>query len=183
MRSGSAYAQSAWVHWRDPERFCLRSSISIWLWAIVVPLLAVGLAPFSFGLSLGLFMLYPYLTYRVYRYRRNHGDSRRHSMLYAIFCIAGKWPQVIGQMRFLRTRQSSLIEYKGPETNAQTEAKLREMTAATKSNQQISSDDDVPNSEELVELFSAEMPYARNGSLTTEARSLEQYIVSEHVPV
>ena len=179
-RSGSAYAQSAWVHWRDPERFCLRDSFSIWLWALFVPIIAIALAAPTFGLSLGLFLAYPVLTSRIYRYRRNHGDSRRHSALYAIFCIMGKWPQLLGQMRFLRTRQSSLIEYKGPEVDAAAQAELQAAFMNVDATQQ---NDFSVNDAEVEELFSAEMPYARNGSLKTEALSLKQYVVSEHVPV
>lgn len=114
VRSGSAFAQCAWHHGREPEHFYLRDSIRIWQWGLIVPLLALLLIPWTLGLSLFLFLGYPILTQKIYRYRIAHfGDRPKDGMLYSIFCVLGKFPQLEGQIRFLSVRQSRLIEYKG----------------------------------------------------------------------
>lgn len=112
-RSGRAYAQNAWVHGREPERFNVKESLSIWLYAFVVPVLALSLAWFTNGWSLLLFAAYPWLLWRVYGHRRSHGDGHRRALTYSAFVALGKFPQLLGQMSFLRTRKAKLIEYKG----------------------------------------------------------------------
>lgn len=115
MRSGSAYAQSAWTHGGNAEKYNLRESISIWIWAALIPLAAIVLLPFTFGTSLFLFGLYPLLGWRIYKWRRSVGDDSADARLYSLFCVLGKFPQVEGQARFLAKRESKLIEYKGIE--------------------------------------------------------------------
>ncbi len=112
MRAGSAYAQSMWTHGKNAERYNLHESISIWLWAIVIPLFALLLAPLSFGASLLILGLYPLLGWRIYKWRRSIGDNSADARLYSFFCVLGKFPQFEGQARFLAKRESVLIEYK-----------------------------------------------------------------------
>ena len=114
MRSGSAYAQSAHTHaFKSGERYNLRDSVSIWLWALVLPLAAFLLAPFTLGASLILLLAYPYLTYRIFKWRRSIGDDKRIAATYSVFCVLGKFPQLEGQIRYFARGESSLIEYKG----------------------------------------------------------------------
>ena len=42
VRSGSAYAQSAWTHGTNAEKYNLRESVSIWLWAVLIPAAAIS---------------------------------------------------------------------------------------------------------------------------------------------
>lgn len=116
MRAGSAYAQSAWTHGRSAERYNVRDSVSIWLWAAVLPIVTILLMPFTAGFSIVLLGLYPLLGWRIYKWRRSIGDSAEASRLYSFFCVLGKFPQLEGQARFFATRESKLIEYKGAET-------------------------------------------------------------------
>jgi GT2 family glycosyltransferase len=112
LRSGSAYAQSAWVHGLETEHFCLRDSISIWLWAALLPLLIVLTLRATRGGSLLLLAGYGVLFWRIFRYRRRHGDPPALASRYALFVIIGKFAQLLGQWRFLHHRRSALIEYK-----------------------------------------------------------------------
>jgi GT2 family glycosyltransferase len=112
LRSGSAYAQSTWQYGTQPERFGLRESVSIWLWAGFLPLIILILLIPTRGLSLLLLAGYPFLAWRIYRYMRSRGTSQNHAILYAASCVAGKFPQLLGQSKFYLARQSSLIEYK-----------------------------------------------------------------------
>src|SRR5262249_6896521 len=89
---------------------------SNWFWGLVVPVLALAPAYWTWGLSLLLLLGYPVLGWKVYRSRRRRGDSARDARLYARFCVLGKFAAMVGQLRFhcnrLLARRSTLIEYK-----------------------------------------------------------------------
>jgi GT2 family glycosyltransferase len=116
MRGGWAVAEGAAMHGDPPERYMIRENLSGWLWGLVLPVTAISLAWVTSGLSLLLFLGYPVLMWRVYRYRRSYGDLPSHAGLYALFCVLYKFPQVIGQMKYWLSRwrgqQATLIEYK-----------------------------------------------------------------------
>ena len=112
VRSGSAYAQGAWTHGSGAEKYDVRDSLRIWIWAFALPLSLFATAKRTRGFSLLGLIAYPYLGWRVYRYRQQQGDNAYHAKLYAVFNVIGKFAQLIGQARFLKRRQSRLIEYK-----------------------------------------------------------------------
>ena len=118
IRGGWAMAEGAAMHGDPPERYMIRESLSGWIWGLFLPLIAIGLAWFTSGLSLLLFLGYLVLMGRVYQYRRNYGDPPAHARLYALFCVLYKFPQVIGQINYWLTRwrgkPATLIEYKTP---------------------------------------------------------------------
>ncbi|MDP8964232.1 MAG: glycosyltransferase, partial [Cyanobacteriota bacterium] len=64
LRAGHAYAEGAWLHGREPERHWVKESRSIWFWGLFVPLLALGMAWPTKGLSLLLLIGYPLVSYR-----------------------------------------------------------------------------------------------------------------------
>lgn len=115
VRAGHAYAEGAWLQGAPPERHWVRESRSIWLWGVLVPGLAIGVAWLTHGVSLLLLLGYPLITYRIYRYMQRTGHSSKDALLYAVFCMLGKFPQAQGQIRFylskLLGRRSTLIEY------------------------------------------------------------------------
>lgn len=118
IRGGWAMAEGAAMHGDLPERFRVKESRNRWVWGLAVPVVALGLAWFTNGLSLLIFLIYPVLMWRVYNYRRSYGDSAADARLYAFFCILGKFPEAIGQVKYWITRwqgkQATLIEYKLP---------------------------------------------------------------------
>ncbi len=120
VRAGHAYAEGAARHGHEPEHHWVREVRSNWLWGLVLPGLALGLAVPTGGLGLGLLAAYGVLAARIYRSSRLRGLSPRDSALYALFCTIGKVPQMLGQalywIRRVGGRQSNLIEYKGPAT-------------------------------------------------------------------
>ncbi|PSP29693.1 MAG: glycosyl transferase, partial [Cyanobacteria bacterium SW_4_48_29] len=72
---------------------------------------------FTQGWSLLLWSGYPVQTYRIYRRIQQRGLKSRDALLYAFFCMLGKFPNLVGQVKFyfnnyLGTR-NRLIEYKG----------------------------------------------------------------------
>ncbi len=117
QRAGHAYAEGSWLHGREPERHWVKESRSIWLWGLIVPLLVLGLALPTRGLSLLLLAAYPLITYRIYRYYMQQQKLKaKDAWIYALSCVLGKFPQVQGQIQFhlgrLLGRRQGLIEYK-----------------------------------------------------------------------
>jgi len=115
-RAGHAYAEGAWLHGQSPERHWVKETNSIWLWGLAIPAIALGLIPLTHGLSLLLLLGYPLLIYRTYRYLHAQGHASKDAILYALSCAIGKFPNVLGQLKFhLNTRlgqRSPVIEYK-----------------------------------------------------------------------
>ena len=116
LRAGHAFAEGAWLHGASSERHWVKESRSIWFWGLILPLLALGMAWPTYGLSLLLLLSYPFLTYRIYRYMQSQGLSSKDAVLYALFCVLGKFSQGQGQIQFhlgrLLGRRRSLVEYK-----------------------------------------------------------------------
>jgi hypothetical protein len=122
VRSGYAFAEGAWMHGGKPERHCVRESLSIWFWAATVPLSALALAWPTDGWSLLLLLGYGVLAWRISRYARRRHWPARDALLYTSFIMLGKFPQLLGQLKFfcLRAvgRRSRIIEYKVPHPKA-----------------------------------------------------------------
>jgi glycosyltransferase involved in cell wall biosynthesis len=117
QRSGHAYAEGAWLHGSVPERHWVKESLSIWFWGLCLPLLALATVWITSGLSiLFLLLVYALLGYRIYQHTQQRKINSRDALLYSIFCVLGKLPQVQGQIQFhisrLLRRQSTLVEYK-----------------------------------------------------------------------
>ncbi len=100
-RSGRGYAEGALLHGLENERFWLRESLSICFWGLVLPAAALGLAQPTAGGSLAALLGYPLLIGRIYFRLRGRGYSRKDAAAYGFFCVMGKWPQLLGQLRFL----------------------------------------------------------------------------------
>ncbi len=116
LRAGHAYAEGSWLHGRSPERHWVKESQSIWFWGLIFPLLTLGSIWLTRGWSLVLLVGYPLMTYKIYRYIQQRGYSSKDSVLYAIACMLGKFPQAQGQIQFyfgrLRGKSRTLVEYK-----------------------------------------------------------------------
>jgi glycosyltransferase involved in cell wall biosynthesis len=117
VRAGHAFAEVSWLHRNSPFGIWRRETRSNWFWGAVVPLVALILAPLTWGISLAMFGVYPFLMFRVYRGRRRRGDDARISGVFAFYCVLSKFPQALGQIRYWRNRtlgrRNRLIEYKG----------------------------------------------------------------------
>src|SRR5688572_12553794 len=124
VRAGHAAAEGAAMHGAPPERHKVRSVQSTLFWGAVVPLLIfVGLAlskwvPYAWALSAVVGFGYVVLAVRIYRYRRTQRhDPPRQSLLYAVFTVLGKFPQLLGTIQYFVNRargtRTKLIEYKG----------------------------------------------------------------------
>ncbi|MEC4806950.1 MAG: glycosyltransferase [Jaaginema sp. PMC 1079.18] len=118
QRAGHAFAEGAWLHGSPPERHWVKESRSIWLWGVIIPVVALSFAWLSHGWSLLLLLGYPLLLYRVLKGINKPHLNPQSTRLYALSCVVGKFPQALGQIQFhlnrLLGRQQQLIEYKTP---------------------------------------------------------------------
>ena len=112
-RSGYAYAQGVHLHGASPVRYNVRESLRAWLWGLALPL-SIMLAALGFGpWALAGAVAYPLQVVRLYV--RGKGSPRERA-LRAVFHTLGRFPEVLGQLQFVRDRLlgrgSRLIEYK-----------------------------------------------------------------------
>jgi glycosyltransferase involved in cell wall biosynthesis len=116
LRAGYAYGLGKALHGAPPEKHSVAEVRRILFWGALIPVLIVALLPASHGSSLLLLGGYGVSAYRVYAATLRRGKARRSAARYAVFCTLGKFPELIGLLRFQRDhlfgRGGQLIEYK-----------------------------------------------------------------------
>jgi len=116
VRAGHAYAEGAAMHGAPPERHLVKETRSNWFWGALVPALALAPAWPSRGGSAVVLLGYGILAWRIARSKRKQGFPNRDARTYAAFVTLGKFPQMIGQWKYVMGRlfgkRSRLIEYK-----------------------------------------------------------------------
>ena len=100
LRSGYAYALGCWMHGREPEHHWLRESLSIWCWGAALPAVALAVGFFKPAAALVVLGAYPALFLRIFFRLRRMGRSPSDALLYSTFCVLGKLPMAVGQIRF-----------------------------------------------------------------------------------
>ncbi|MGH7864642.1 MAG: glycosyltransferase family 2 protein [Candidatus Binataceae bacterium] len=113
LRGGYAFAQGADLHGASPERLGVRESCSAWFWGLGLPLLAFVCTALVGSFGLVAFAIYPLQVVRL----ALRGDrSMRENWWRAVFLVMGKFPEMLGQLKYLTHRclggKSRLIEYK-----------------------------------------------------------------------
>jgi GT2 family glycosyltransferase len=109
LRAGYAFAQGAALHGAPPERLGVRESRSAWLWGLVIPVAALAAIPWWGAWSAIALLAYPLQVARLaLRGARSPGENWRH----AAFLVLGKFPELLGQLKFRLERHPRLIEYK-----------------------------------------------------------------------
>ncbi|WP_206046825.1 glycosyltransferase [Mangrovimicrobium sediminis] len=118
VRCGHAYAQGFALHGASDERYYHREIRSLLAWGLGIPLLVVALA-FWQPLLAGLLLLaYPLMWLKIYRSERRRAPQfpRRVIACHALFLLLGKFAQLAGAAKYLRTRlqrgEFRIIEYK-----------------------------------------------------------------------
>ena len=113
VRSGHAFAQVSHLHGAPPEQFWVWESRRAWVWGVLFPLASVA-AMLWFGWpAIVVLLIYPLQLLR--RMARLPG-SLRSRWTVAFFELLGRFPESLGQMKFLRDRLigsgGRIIEYK-----------------------------------------------------------------------
>lgn len=102
VRSGLAYAQGYALHGKEQEKYCLRASLRIWGWAFILPIIImlfmIIFDPFYGSLFFGLYFLQ---FIKVALGVRKKNPKVQHTLLYSLFNVLGKFPQLVGQIEYL----------------------------------------------------------------------------------
>ncbi|MDZ4262743.1 MAG: glycosyltransferase [Pseudomonadota bacterium] len=111
-RAGHAFAEGAYLHGDTPERHWVAESRRAWIWGLGIPSIALVLGLIS-PLGMLVLLIYPFQIVRLAR--RNHSQGKSPWIM-AFFLVLGKFPEMIGQIKFLwqlySGKQARLIEYK-----------------------------------------------------------------------
>jgi glycosyltransferase involved in cell wall biosynthesis len=112
-RCGYAFAEGAHLHGKPPERHRVIESRSVWIWGLMIPLIAI-ISVLAFGTSgIAVLLIYPLQFVRL---AMRGKQSLKNNCWRALFLVLGKFPEVIGQLNFLYNRlygkTAHLIEYK-----------------------------------------------------------------------
>jgi len=116
-RAGHAYAHVAALHGHGSERYFIRECRRIWIYGLILPLLALCLAPFTYGISLLLLLcLYALQLVHIARQRTRGYRNLREAIIYSYFTVLFKFPALIGliqyHLRHWRRQPLTIIEYK-----------------------------------------------------------------------
>jgi predicted dehydrogenase/nucleoside-diphosphate-sugar epimerase/glycosyltransferase involved in cell wall biosynthesis len=116
-RSGYGYAQGAALHGSGQDHSFVRSCRGMWVWGLALPLLGLGLAPFTRGVSLAVMLLaYVLQLARIYALERGRGWPADDAAIYAFFTVIFRFPALQGLLgyswRQMRGRGVSTIENK-----------------------------------------------------------------------
>jgi hypothetical protein len=116
VRAGHAYAEVAAMHSEASARQRMIKSLKTLFWAFVLPVTAMGLIPWTRGVSAASLLLYPANVIRIALRLRRDGEARPWTV--ATFLMLSKFPEAIGWLRYqtgrLTGKRSKLIEYKAP---------------------------------------------------------------------
>lgn len=124
VRTGWAFAEGAARMGGSPERYNMRETRRIWIWGGVVPLAGL-LGAATLALTGGVpwpapvlltAALYPAMAARIALRKRREGAAWGDALAYGFFTMLGKFAEIQGALRYLRTRRrgetARIIEYK-----------------------------------------------------------------------
>jgi GT2 family glycosyltransferase len=114
VRGGYAFALGASLQGQSSDRHMVSESSRAWTWGLIIPLATLILALSISGWFLLLLLIYPM---QVLRLASREGQlSLRESWWHSGALVIGKFPEMLGQVKFLADRlrgeRSGLIEYK-----------------------------------------------------------------------
>ncbi|MCC6682548.1 MAG: glycosyltransferase family 2 protein [Phycisphaeraceae bacterium] len=116
VRSGWGFAEGAAMHGKAPQRHYVRQMRSTWFWGLIVPVIVIAAACLTRGWGLLLLLVYPVMIVRLTLAARKRGMTAKDAWAWALLCMLGKFPSMLGQVRYwlarLAGRRATLIEYK-----------------------------------------------------------------------
>jgi GT2 family glycosyltransferase len=122
-RTGHAYAQVAALHGQGEERYFVDDCRKIWIWGLLLPVAALGLAAFTHGLSLlAALAAYAMQFVRIYGHGRRRGWQAGDAAIFSFFTVISRAPALLGMLAYhwrqWRGKALTIIEYKGSSTRA-----------------------------------------------------------------
>lgn len=121
-RCGYGYAQVGHLHGAPPTNKFVQERRRVVAWGVVVPALALGLAPVTLRCSLALGVIYPLRAARIAQRSVRAGLSRRAGTAWGLSCAFSHVPEAFGMAKFhvdrLLRRAPTIIEYKVVPTSA-----------------------------------------------------------------
>jgi GT2 family glycosyltransferase len=113
VRSGHAFAQVSHLHGTPPEQFWVWESRRAWVWGVLFPIVSAAVTLWLGWSGIAVLLIYPLQLVR--RTARLPGPMRIRIRL-AFFELLARFPECLGQMKFLRNRvmgsRGGIIEYK-----------------------------------------------------------------------
>ena len=113
VRGGYGFALGAKLHGAPPERHWVSESRRIWIWGLAVP---VAVAALAFAVNWWVLILLVVYPLQVIRLGIRGRRSRRENWWRAVALVLCKFPEMVGQCKFMldryRRAPSGLIEYK-----------------------------------------------------------------------
>jgi len=113
LRGGYGFAQASAIHGAAPERAGVLESRRAWIWGFFIPVFTIVLCVTMNSWGALLLLVYPL---QVMRLALAGKRTARQNHLRALALVIGKFPEVLGQMKYafdrFRRVQSGLIEYK-----------------------------------------------------------------------
>jgi GT2 family glycosyltransferase len=117
QRAGFAFAAGAWKQGAGSRRHWVRQVVRTWVWSVLVPALALLPAWATGGLSLLVLLAWVWPLSGAVRDRLFRGDTFADANAYGLFCLVGKWAELVGQLKFISQvwgPSRGIIEYKQP---------------------------------------------------------------------
>ena len=112
-RAGHAFAEGAWLHGADPERYYVRETMRALGWGLLLPVFILLAMAFVSPWSGLLTLIYPLQIMRI-GMRKHCQDDRQ--WIRATYLVLGKFAEAKGALQYLThrllQRSSRLIEYK-----------------------------------------------------------------------
>lgn len=113
VRTGYGYAQGVFLHGASPELHWVKESRRAWAWGLGLPVLGLACTLLAGPAGAVVLFLFPL---QVARLALRGNRSRRENWWRAAFLVLGKFPEALGQLKYLWESRSGralkLIEYK-----------------------------------------------------------------------
>lgn len=113
MRGGYAFAEGSHLHGSSDERHWVTESRRVLFWGLLIPLIILSALTISGSIGLLLLLVYPA---QILRLALRGNQSHRENWLHASFLVLGKFPEVLGYIKYhmqrIREKQVEIIEYK-----------------------------------------------------------------------
>jgi GT2 family glycosyltransferase len=113
MRAGYAFAEGAYLHGAPPERHWVGEARRGLIWGLALPLITIVLFMINMKWALVFLLIYPAQIVRLALTAQTKNGA---AWIPAFFLVLGKFPEMIGQLKFFQRRlsgkQGRLIEYK-----------------------------------------------------------------------